>query len=449
MVDETLILQQLLASTTDIVFVKDPTGRYLACSATHARYMGVPENEMIGKHDSELIDVAETLRYITESDQSVIESGEPYHVVGQPLRIEGEPRFYDIVKVPIRDGDDEVVGLIGIGRDITRRHEVEAQLLHQNRYLEAFNHLVLNTVKSPHAVDGITDLIDRAFDLVGAAWVLLRTPAGVAQCGEPTALGQRLVTAAAQGGQACSVVLGGSREGSPVIYGEALPDASVVTLPIRTGEAASGAIGFGLEDECFGEAGLQRVSEVAAHLSLTFSQRQFMLDIAHRAGHDGLTGLMNRAVFDSTLEQVVAEAARYNREFGVAFLDLDGFKPINDRLGHAAGDKVLVNIANRLLTRLRKSDTVARVGGDEFAIIIRELSDYHDLSRVTNELIEICAEPMRLNGRRVSVAASIGTASFPQDGTDAEMLLAVADRRMYALKQRNQHAQHRLGVTQG
>lgn len=151
------------------------------------------------------------------------------------------------------------------------------------------------------------------------------------------------------------------------------------------------------------------------------------------AGHDALTGLPNRKLFLERLDQHVADTSP-GESLSTIFLDLDGFKQINDTLGHAAGDQLLRVIAQRLGGILEESDTLARLGGDEFTIIVSDTSDRQRVINVARQALEIAAQPSSIAGQDVSVSASLGIASFPADGVTADELIRNADTAMYAAK---------------
>ncbi|HJR71503.1 MAG TPA: diguanylate cyclase [Gammaproteobacteria bacterium] len=156
--------------------------------------------------------------------------------------------------------------------------------------------------------------------------------------------------------------------------------------------------------------------------------------LRYRATHDTLTGLPNRALLLDRLTQAMRSADRDGQRLGVLFLDLDSFKQVNDDLGHEAGNQLLRQLGVRLCQRVRVSDTVARYGGDEFVLLQPGLSRASDIERCVRMLGEVLREPFAIAGRRLHIAASVGVALYPDDGTDAEALLRVADSDMYAVK---------------
>lgn len=150
--------------------------------------------------------------------------------------------------------------------------------------------------------------------------------------------------------------------------------------------------------------------------------------------YDPLTGLANRALFHDRLDLVVADAQRSGSPFALAFLDLDGFKPINDVYGHLAGDKVLTQVAARLTACVRESDTLARIGGDEFAIILHRVEETENAELVERRIQDAMTEPFDLSDVRVSVGISIGWSFGPREDAVAAVIIAEADAAMYAHK---------------
>ncbi|MET3999641.1 diguanylate cyclase [Marinobacterium sp. MBR-109] len=156
----------------------------------------------------------------------------------------------------------------------------------------------------------------------------------------------------------------------------------------------------------------------------------------HMAHHDPLTNLPNRNLLLERLEQNIARAERYQQHLSLLYFDLDGFKPVNDKWGHETGDHLLQAIAARLLPLLRSADTLARIGGDEFVVLLPETVEAEDVQTVSAKLMAKLNEPFELGKATVQISASIGTARFPEDGITASELLQVADRAMYEQKRK-------------
>ena len=157
--------------------------------------------------------------------------------------------------------------------------------------------------------------------------------------------------------------------------------------------------------------------------------------IAWQAGHDALTHLPNRGLLTDRLRQSMAQALRQKTLLAVCYLDLDGFKPINDRYGHEIGDRVLVSVAERLTSLIRDSDTAARIGGDEFVLLLTGGEAATDFQPVLERLVAEIAAPYHVDNRRLTVTASIGVAICPLDDSDPDTILRHADQAMYYAKQ--------------
>jgi diguanylate cyclase (GGDEF)-like protein/PAS domain S-box-containing protein len=164
-------------------------------------------------------------------------------------------------------------------------------------------------------------------------------------------------------------------------------------------------------------------------------RRQAEARALHIADHDSLTGLPNRRLLDDRLTQALALSKRNRKLTAAMFVDLDRFKEINDTLGHAVGDQVLTEVANRLVSQLRVGDTVCRVGGDEFLVVLPEITRASDAAHVARKVIENLSAPIGVDGQEVTVTPSIGIAVYPDDGRDAEALIRNADAAMYHVKE--------------
>ncbi|HPP74600.1 MAG TPA: EAL domain-containing protein [Armatimonadota bacterium] len=162
----------------------------------------------------------------------------------------------------------------------------------------------------------------------------------------------------------------------------------------------------------------------------------------HLAHHDVLTGLPNRLLFSDRLSKSLAQARRDDRLLAVMFLDLDRFKMINDTLGHNIGDKLLKQVAERLTGTLREVDTIARMGGDEFTLVIEGISRAQDAAIVAQRALDVFCQPFMVDGRELFVTASIGISMYPNDGADVETLVRNADTSMYRAKEQGRNTYH-------
>ena len=168
-------------------------------------------------------------------------------------------------------------------------------------------------------------------------------------------------------------------------------------------------------------------------------QKEAEARLEHLATHDPLSGLPNRYLFMERLQHSIKRARRNRRLLAVLFVDIDGFKDINDRFGHAAGDELLRQMGCRLCSAVREFDTVARISGDEFAVILEELPAEDIADRIAARLLETAAQPTRFDVHELAVTVSIGLARFPRDAGNPEGLLNKADAAMYGVKRRGKN----------
>ena len=163
--------------------------------------------------------------------------------------------------------------------------------------------------------------------------------------------------------------------------------------------------------------------------------KQQQAQLQHLAQHDALTGIPNRVLLADRMGQAIAQAERSGSLLAVGYLDLDGFKPINDQYGHETGDRLLVEMARRMQGALRGGDTVARLGGDEFVLLLQGLESVEECEATLNRLLAVINQPVRVDGQVASLSASIGVSLYPSDDEDVDTLLRHADQAMYAAKQ--------------
>ena len=159
------------------------------------------------------------------------------------------------------------------------------------------------------------------------------------------------------------------------------------------------------------------------------------LELSHLAQHDFLTDLPNRVLLNDRISQAISFAARYSKQLAVMFVDLDEFKRINDSLGHTIGDKLLQSVASRLVACVRRSDTVSRLGGDKFVVLLAQVEHAEDAAFISKKILSSLAEPFSIDQKQLDINASIGVSTYPDDGQDAETLIHKADTAMYAAKQ--------------
>jgi diguanylate cyclase len=180
---------------------------------------------------------------------------------------------------------------------------------------------------------------------------------------------------------------------------------------------------------------IDTLRSINAHLARQIEELKQREAQAQRLAHrDGLTGLYNRRRMVELLAASIAEAAPQRQRVGLLFCDLDGFKGVNDSLGHSAGDKLLITIASRIAARARTGDFVCRYGGDEFVVILPRVADVAAVHQVADSIRKRVALPCRIDGADVHISAAVGVAIYPDEARSAATLLELADESMYRAK---------------
>ncbi|HMB30931.1 MAG TPA: sensor domain-containing diguanylate cyclase [Desulfohalobiaceae bacterium] len=216
---------------------------------------------------------------------------------------------------------------------------------------------------------------------------------------------------------------------------------NVLFVPLNLEGYTVGLIGLankldGFNDNDARMAGnLGKLAAIALKNSKAFEERERAeARIKFMALHDPLTNLPNRQLLFDRIEQYIAQADRNNEKFGLLYLDLDKFKRINDTLGHNAGDTVLKETAERIKKRLRETDTAARIGGDEFIVVLPQIKRNSDIQKIIEKIADTVSKPIEIKGKKEVVEPSIGWSIYPDDGEDIETLIQKADQSMYVAK---------------
>lgn len=219
------------------------------------------------------------------------------------------------------------------------------------------------------------------------------------------------------------------KSGTPIIFLTATVDDDTI-------RRATAVVPYGFLTKPFNARELHAAIQIAvsrreAELALEVGRVQ----IQHLALHDAATGLPNRSLFNDRLDQTILRAIRTEKSFTLAYVDLDGFKGVNDTYGHSVADDVLVEVASRLKISIRKSDTAARLGGDEFVIILCDMAEKVHATRFAEKILRVLSVPISIGEEKtLSISASVGLAMYPANGSDKDILVKAADTAMYAAK---------------
>ncbi|WP_347274737.1 sensor domain-containing diguanylate cyclase [Candidatus Kuenenia sp.] len=208
-----------------------------------------------------------------------------------------------------------------------------------------------------------------------------------------------------------------------------------LSAPAMLGEIIVGQIAVGNAANGYSGKDIQLLERIAILYAIAVQHLWTQEVITHMAYFDEITNLPNRRLFNDRLYVAISNANRYRQRLAVMFLDLDGFKDVNDALGHQTGDQLLREIAYRLNQTVRKSDTIARMGGDEFTVLLTQVEHESNIISVADKILEAVRQPVVLDGNTINITISIGIAQYPDNGKDVNTLLKSADIALYRAKE--------------
>ena len=408
----------------DFIYAKDLQGRFLFANDAVVRNNGLSDiRDLVGLTDFEIHGEAAITARISEIEKQVMESGQPDLGYEERAMRGGADRWLMISRVPLRDRSGNIIGVVGVSRDISIKKRAERFMQVQARILE----MTVSAVAIPEFVDQLAHLLEDI--TAGAHCVAMLT-------GETT---DEVVISAPSLPQLVTGLRGGlesiSAASLEVVLRTLLPDSQTIfCIEIPSADAEGhGFLGLVADVDASKDLDLREFFTTAARLTgIAIDRRIADERIRYLAEHDTLTGLANRAFLERRLDEILQQAASRSRRVAVGFLDLDQFKPVNDTLGHATGDKLLQRIAGRISVLLRDGELAGRMGGDEFILVLQ--ADEGDFCSRLDEIRRKISEPVELDGACLEVTCSIGVACFPRHGGAAGELLAVADAAMYDAK---------------
>lgn len=393
----------LVEVTSDWLWETDAAGRFTYASPKVRDLLGYEASEVIGRTPFDFMPSAEAKRVGAEFAEYVAARREFHELINVNVHKDGHEVVLETSGVPVFDHDGVFRGYRGIDRDVTARARAQHRLTLADAAVQA-------------AAEGI--IVADAEGNITAC-----NPAFVAMSGHSEAdlVGKPPSMLSSSDGSARERLWDVLGHGAPKWSGEG-------TCRHRTGETFSvwmtiSAVNHG-----------QRVTGFVALVSDMTERRAAEATIRFQATHDALTQLANRTAYLAALGRALADARSNDERVAVLFVDLDGFKPVNDRHGHGVGDVLLSTTARRLERCVRRTDLVARFGGDEFTILLRGLTAKHVPQRVAKACVEALKVPFRIDGLDVRISASIGLALFPDHGTSVDALVAAADSAMYEAK---------------
>lgn len=395
-----------------------------------------------------------------ERYRSMVLRGEAFSdVEAVRLRKDGTPLPISISGAPIHDDRGNAIGVMVIIADITLRKRFE---LRQELQAEITRLLAESRTVEEALVKVIQTMCEKLAWACGSRWVLDKREnvlrCAEAWCIDSPAVQEFVAETRAQLNPWTGVIAGVVRRvwnsAAPVWVTDVLEDPKFRRGPAARKAGLRTAVGFPvlIVDDFYGVIEFfapdvrppdPELMEFAKQLGSQVGQFIARIEAEHNlrfvATHDALTALPNRMMFGDRLSQALAQAQRYNRRLALLFVDLDGFKTVNDTFGHETGDALLRQIAVRLRSCLREGDVIGRLGGDEFVVLIEEFGEPEQLALVARKILETVADPVTVQGHDCRVTASVGVSAYPQDGKDSQTLLKNADSAMYRAKEQGKN----------
>ena len=422
-------LAKVMDLLLDAVCVVDEQGHYVFVSAAFERIFGYAHDELIGRNMIELVHPDDRDRTLAAAAE--IMGGQPTtHFQNRYIRKDG--RVVDIMW-SARWSDSD--GLrFAVARDVTELKRVEN-----------LKNALYQISEAAHTAEGLSALYEQIHRIIGD--LIPAENFFVALCDEadgslsfPYFVNERGEGLSPRAQHSDPLVARVVRSGQPLLASVECPDnranADWLGVPLVSQHRVIGVLvaqsrpgGSSYSDE---EKDLLQF--VSTQVASAIQRKQAEARLRHLANHDPLTDLPNRLLFHDRLEVALKRAHRDRERLALLYLDLDGFKRVNDTFGHEVGDRLLLEVAQRIRQCVRESDTVGRIGGDELTVLLSNVHSLACVATVADKIRTSIAEPFDLEGTTVSISASIGTAVYPDHGADKDQLFRYADADMYAAK---------------
>ncbi|HEX7649679.1 MAG TPA: diguanylate cyclase [Noviherbaspirillum sp.] len=411
----------------DAVFLVDMQGIIVYASAACERILGYTPEEMTG---NPMIDfVAPEDREKTRNEASEVISGK--------LRIGFENRYVrkdgTLVHLMWSARWSEADRLrIGVARDITeRKHAEERQAA-----VYALSEAAHTESDFPSLFRKTHQIVASLLPVAGFAVAILDQKSGQLDfVYQADAQGRSPLAQEAEARRHGDAVL---RSGRPVLRLESSAGGNIswLAMPLTGLQEAIGAlILHSHPGTAYADKDVELLQFVSAQVAAAIERSRLNAELLHAARYDELTGLPNRRLFQDRMHSALARSRRSRTRAAMLYVDIDNFKLVNDSLGHAAGDRLLMEFACRLVGSVREEDTVARMGGDEFVVLLENVHGLDDALSVAAKIRSTTQQPLDIEGHSLQTMASIGIALYPDDGLEAETLLRHADKAMYREKQ--------------
>lgn len=405
-------LRTILDNVAACIYLKDPSGKYLFANSPVRELWGVEMDEIVGFGDEKFFD-AETVERIRINDAEVFTLGKTFKAE-EVNTVEGssEAVTYHSTKLPIRHEDGSIYALCGISIDISDTKRIENALRESERRFKMAGMAACDLIYEWDVASDTLTWFGDVDKMLGFgpgeishhidAWLKLVHPDDMRILEEALAL-HRTSTQAINYEYKIA-----HSSGSYLTWSDhALPLVGDDGLPYKW---------------------------IGVCTDITVQKRHHS-QLEYNAYHDTLTNLPNRSLLSDRLRQAIHQEKRRGQQLMVVYIDLDGFKEVNDNHGHEVGDHLLVAIGSRLQELLREGDTIARLGGDEFVAVLMDIGDFSEAVPLLRRVLQAASQPILVDDLTLQVTASLGVASYPQaDEVDADQLIRQADQAMYQAK---------------
>jgi diguanylate cyclase (GGDEF)-like protein/PAS domain S-box-containing protein len=418
----TTVLPHFADLLLDAVVMVDQQGRIVYISAACERIFGYRQHEMIGQAMLDFVAPEDRARTLEEAGK--VMSGLP--------RIGFENRYVrkDGSRVHIMWSarwSEEDRMRIGVARDVTEHKRVEEM----QAAIYAVSEAARDAVDLGVLFSDIHRIIAKLVSVAGFAVATcapktkqLAFPYQADMHGASTFAEEAIVA------HHCVDAIGSRK---PVLFSRGAESWLIVPL-VKNGMAVGALVMKSCPGTAYSDRDKELLQFVSAQVAAAMESAQLHAELLHSARYDDLTGLPNRRLFLDRMKSALARCRRRRSNMAVLYIDIDDFKLVNDTLGHAGGDLLLQEFARRLQDSVREADTVARMGGDEFVVLLEEVQQPADAEAVADKIRTTASQPIVVNNRVLRTRASIGIALYPENGMDTDDLLGCADRAMYADK---------------
>jgi diguanylate cyclase (GGDEF)-like protein/PAS domain S-box-containing protein len=410
-------LHTLINTIPDLIWLKDPNGVYLSCNPRFEQFFGASEEDIMGKTDYDFVD-RELADFFRQHDKNAMMNDKPtINKEWITFASDGHRELLETTKTPMSDQDGNLIGVLGIGHDMTRQHEDEKRLLQSEQSFRSLFDSLQEAVYVQDEQGTFLAVNEGAAKMYGRSkeWFVGKTPLHVSAPERNDLVALVSAHERAMAGEPQSFEFWGIR-----------------------------ADGTEFPKEVHQTKGTWFGKDVVFAVALDITERKLHEEqLEHIAHYDSLTGLPNRLLLADRLHQALAHVNRHGKMLAIAYLDLDGFKAVNDTHGHEMGDRLLVKVSRRLKEALREDDTLARLGGDEFVAILTGFEQPEASLPVIERLLEAVSDAVQINTMELNVSASIGVTFYPQsESVDADQLIRQSDQAMYEAKQSGKNRYH-------